>query len=204
MAQARSLASKQALVQSAIALWRTRGFANTTIAEICRAAGVSKALFYFYFRGREDVLLEAGLVSTHEAQQMAQQLMRKPYDLADVIRAVLTVIENHLKPNPPELVIEAVLEGYRQSYRAATQPEMFQGHASLFLDVLRQASRDDKIPAGVDVQRLALVVDSLVPDGVRHWVAGLYGDQSFTDAVAQDIEAAIRGYLPAPSGQHRG
>jgi AcrR family transcriptional regulator len=32
-----------------MALWRTNGYAKTTVADICRAAGVSRALFYFYF-----------------------------------------------------------------------------------------------------------------------------------------------------------
>ena len=54
------------LVQAAMALWRTNGYAKTTVADICRAAGVSKALFYFYFPRKEDVLFEVG-VHVHPA-----------------------------------------------------------------------------------------------------------------------------------------
>ena len=49
------------LVQAAMALWRTKGYASTTVADICPAAGVSKALFYFYFPRKEDVLFEVGV-----------------------------------------------------------------------------------------------------------------------------------------------
>ncbi len=62
--RARSHETKRALIQAAMALWRTNGYAKTTVADICRAAGVSRGLFYFYFPAKEDVLFEVGLLST--------------------------------------------------------------------------------------------------------------------------------------------
>jgi AcrR family transcriptional regulator len=37
--QARSHQTKQALIEAAVMLWRTNGYAKTTVADICRAAG---------------------------------------------------------------------------------------------------------------------------------------------------------------------
>src|SRR6476659_11311681 len=87
--QARSHETKRSLVQSAMALWRANGYARTTVADICRAAGVSKALFYFYFPRKEDVLFEVGMLSTDEAHRTATELLHKPYDVPAVITAVL-------------------------------------------------------------------------------------------------------------------
>ncbi len=75
--QARSHATKQSLVQAAMALWRTNGYARTTVADICRAAGVSKALFYFYFPRKEDVLFEVGMLSTDAAHDKARDAMTR-------------------------------------------------------------------------------------------------------------------------------
>src|SRR5215470_19085521 len=86
--QARSHATKKSLVQAAMALWRANGYARTTVADICRAAGVSKALFYFYFPRKEDVLFEVGVVSTDAAHRVATDTMAKPYDIPAVITAV--------------------------------------------------------------------------------------------------------------------
>src|SRR6201998_1062078 len=77
--QARSVETKLWLVQAAMALWRTNGYANTTVADICRAAGVSKALFYFYFPRKEDVLFEVGVLSTQSAQRTVHDLLSRPY-----------------------------------------------------------------------------------------------------------------------------
>src|SRR6201990_355834 len=90
--QPRSHETKRSLVQAAMALWRANGYAGTTVADICRAAGVSKALFYFYFPRKEDVLFEVGVVSTDTAHHVATEMLDKPYQVSAVITAVLATI----------------------------------------------------------------------------------------------------------------
>ena len=70
-----------------MALWRTNGYAKTTVADICRAAGVSRALFYFYFPAKEDVLFEVGLLSTRAAQKTVHQQLAGAYDVRGRHRA---------------------------------------------------------------------------------------------------------------------
>ena len=35
-----------------------KGFDNVTIDEICRTAGISKGLFYHYYRSKDDIIIE--------------------------------------------------------------------------------------------------------------------------------------------------
>src|SRR6478735_7693096 len=107
--QARSHVTKQALVQSAMALWRTNGYAHTTVADICRAAGVSKALFYFYFPRKEDVLFEVGVMSTRSAQHVIAGMLDGDYAVAAVIAAALSDLERSMVRNPRELIVETIL-----------------------------------------------------------------------------------------------
>lgn len=100
-----------------MALWRTNGYAKTTVADICRAAGVSRALFYFYFPAKEDILFEVGLLSTRAAQQAVRSSLRGDYDVESVIGAALRSLERSMARNPRELIIETILEGYRQHHR---------------------------------------------------------------------------------------
>jgi len=192
--QARSHATKQSLVQAAMALWRANGYARTTVADICRAAGVSKALFYFYFPRKEDVLFEVGVLSTDAAHQTATEMLRKPYELSAVIAAVLTSLETTMRGNPPELIIEAILEGYRQ---ALAGHEHLERTSVIFADVFRHAQEDGKLPAHVDVGHLANVAQSMVSEGARHWAAGAYRDKSFAEVVGRDIAALVDGYSAA-------
>jgi AcrR family transcriptional regulator len=174
-----------------MALWRAHGYAATTVADICRAAGVSKALFYFYFPRKEDVLFEVGMLSTDAAHDKAREVMAKPYDVPSVITAVLASLEGTMRNSPPELLLEAILEGYRQ---AAAGRDHLERTSVIFAEVFRQAQDDGKLPADLDVTHVANVAQSLVSEGARHWAMGTYGGRSYAEMVGGDITALVAGY----------
>jgi AcrR family transcriptional regulator len=192
--QARSHQTKRSLVQAAMALWRANGYARTTVADICRAAGVSKALFYFYFPRKEDVLFEVGVVSTDAAHTVATEMMAERYDVPAVITAVLASLENTMRTSTPELIIEAILEGYRQ---ALAGHDHLERTSVIFTGVFERARRDGKLPKHFDVAHVANVAQSLVSEGARHWAAGKFGDRSFAEVVGRDIVALVDGYASA-------
>jgi AcrR family transcriptional regulator len=183
--------TKQALVQSAMALWRANGYSKTTVADICRAAGVSKALFYFYFPRKEDVLFEIGMLSTDAAHARAREIMGKPYEVSSVITAVLGSLEETMRTSTPDLLLEAILEGYRQ---AAAGRDHLERTSVIFAEVFDKARADGKLAADLDVAHVANVAQSMVSEGARHWAMGTYGDRSYAEVVGRDIAALVAGY----------
>ena len=186
--------TKRSLVQAAMALWRTNGYANTTVADICRAAGVSKALFYFYFPRKEDVLFEVGVLSTQAAQRAVSELLSKPYEVADVVEAALTTLERSMARNPRDLIIETILEGYRHEHRILAGEHPAEPELGMFTELFAKAQQDGKLPAHIDVERLSHLAGTLVSEGARHWAAGVFGDRSFKEVVGDDIAAVVAGY----------
>src|ERR1700716_3885044 len=176
--QARFPETKRSLGQAATGLCRTNAYANTPFADICRAAGVSKALFYFYFPRKEDVLFDVGVLSTDAAHSAAIAILAKPYEVPAAITAVLASLEHTMRASTPELIIEAILEGYRQ---ALAGHDHLERTSVIFAEVFERAQQDGKLPAHVDVDHIANVAQSLVGEGARHWAAGTYGDRSFAD-----------------------
>ncbi|MEZ0052374.1 AcrR family transcriptional regulator [Mycobacterium sp. MAA66] len=196
LAQSRSKETKRMLVQAAMALWRTNGYATTTVADICRAAGVSKALFYFYFPRKEDVLFEVGVMSTKAAQRTIAGLLgtdSDDYDMAEVISAALHSMENSMNQNPRELIVETILEGYRHEHRIlndGTPPDLGGG---MFTELFARARTDGKLPEATNVNHLAYLAMTLVSEGARHWAAGAFGHRSFAEVVGADICTLIAG-----------
>lgn len=174
-----------------MALWRTNGYTKTTVADICRAAGVSKALFYFYFPRKEDVLFEIGMLSTDAAHETAREIMRKPYVVSSVITAVLGSLEATMRNSTPELLLEAILEGYRQ---AAAGHDHLERTSVIFVEVFAKAREDGKLAADFDIAHVAHVAQSMVSEGARHWAMGTYGDRSYAEVVGRDITALLDGY----------
>lgn len=178
-----------------MALWRTNGYAKTTVADICRAAGVSRALFYFYFPAKEDVLFEVGLTSTRLAQKRVQSLLVGDYDMMAVITEALRSLERSMARNPPDLIVETILEGYRHEHRILAGNVAAETHdADMFGELFARAQADGKLGSHVDVEHLSRLAQILVSEGVRHWAGGSFGNNSFTDLVARDIGAMITGF----------
>lgn len=193
--QERSRATQRSLVDAAVALWRANGYAKTTVADICRAAGVSKSLFFFYFPRKEDLLAEMGVLSTQAAHRVAHELLnlQASYDVADIIDAVLTSLERQMRRNPPDLVIEIILEGYRLEHRVLADGNPPDDAPYMFTELFQKAREDGKLPPDTDVWHLAELTQSLVTEGARHWAAGAYGDRAFTEIVGRDIGLLITG-----------
>jgi AcrR family transcriptional regulator len=192
--RARSHETKRMLVQAAMALWRTKGYATTTVAEICTAAGVSKALFYFYFPRKEDVLFEVGVMSTKAAQRTIHDLLAKPYEITDVIAAALGTFERSMSRNPRELVIETILEGYRHEHRILADGRPSDIDQGMFGELFTKAQADGQLAADVDIEHLGYLAMTLVSEGARHWAAGSFGDRSFAEVVSSDINTVIAGH----------
>lgn len=180
-----------------MALWRTNGYASTTIADICTAAGVSKALFYFYFPRKEDVLFEVGVMSTQSAQRAIHKLLQGPYEIEAVIAVALTTFERSMARNPRDLVIETILEGYRHEHRILAEGTPSDVDADMFSELFTRAAADGKLPADLndeDITHLAYLAQTMVSEGARHWAAGAFGTRSFAEVVTADITTLIEGY----------
>ncbi|MBV6511131.1 MAG: HTH-type transcriptional regulator BetI [Ignavibacteriaceae bacterium] len=53
-----SLDTRQKILQAAVDLISEKGYHDVSVREICARAGVTKPVFYYYFKDKEDVLAE--------------------------------------------------------------------------------------------------------------------------------------------------
>ena len=81
-------------------IFLTHGYAGTTVDEITRVAGISRASFYTYFPSKRDVLLALGAESAHAAATLVDYVHAikspwKPPDIEEFVRKSFVVFDEH-------------------------------------------------------------------------------------------------------------
>lgn len=97
---------RAAILREAARLFATRGFDRTSMTEIAAALGVSKALFYHYYRSKDDLLFD--IIRNH---------------LAELVAAAEGADDRAL---PPETRLHNVIVAIFESYRDADHQHKIQ------------------------------------------------------------------------------
>jgi len=64
--------SKERLLSSALELFSERSYANVGVQELCEHAGVKKGSFYYFFKSKQDLMLEA---LGHQSQAIDRMIL---------------------------------------------------------------------------------------------------------------------------------
>ena len=55
----KAAATKETIFSTAVGLIKEQGYANVTVSEICRRAGIAKGTFYVHYASKEDIVRES-------------------------------------------------------------------------------------------------------------------------------------------------
>src|SRR5271165_349675 len=95
----KSEATRSRILETALNLFRDRGFDETTMRDIASAAGVATGAAYYYFESKEALVMafyEESNVAMHEQIEAA---LAKKTDLKSRLRAVVDVKFEYFAPN---------------------------------------------------------------------------------------------------------
>jgi AcrR family transcriptional regulator len=72
--------SEAAIKEVALELFATKGYNNTSISQIAKAANISKGLMYNYFDSKEDLLHTILIEAVEEGADVMQEFLQNRYD----------------------------------------------------------------------------------------------------------------------------
>lgn len=158
------------LLDAARTLIRTKGFAATSVDDLCQAAGVTKGAFFHHFASKDDLGVAAVLFWTETTGAMfaAHDYNRCP-DPLDRVFAYLDLRRSLLARPPAEFSCVAgttVQETYDTSpaIRAAAEESILSGVAHVEAHLAEALARHP-VP-GVTAASLALMVQVAVQGGI--------------------------------------
>ncbi|HWW63093.1 MAG TPA: TetR family transcriptional regulator [Thermoanaerobaculia bacterium] len=79
------------ILDTALTLFRERGFAQTTMRDVAAEAGAATGAAYYYFRSKEDLVMAFYLRTTDEARERYEQAFAATKDLRKRLRAMIEI-----------------------------------------------------------------------------------------------------------------
>ena len=183
--------AKDKIVQSAIRLMLDKGYAGTTVDEICENAGVSKGSFYHFFKAKEDI----GVAALDGFIQRGEELMRlgEFMEMQDPVKKAFAYLD-HAESVSKDLWGDGCLLGNFALDLARTHPAIRSRVTALFDGTIDKVAKIfEPIAAGRDDGPNALQL-------AEQYIAMLEGSIVLAKAhddwkrIPQGIQA-FRGYL---------
>jgi AcrR family transcriptional regulator len=81
--------TRERILDTALALFRERGFDTTTMRDVANEAGVATGAAYYYFRAKEDLVLAFYLRTADEARELLPDALAATKDLRKRILAIV-------------------------------------------------------------------------------------------------------------------
>lgn len=92
---------KEILLKSAIDIFRTKGIANTTVADIAKGAGTAKGTFYLYFKDKDEIIRTIIMSEASKLLENAIELSKKleSQELSDKVIFIANELINAFDEN---------------------------------------------------------------------------------------------------------
>jgi TetR/AcrR family transcriptional repressor of nem operon len=195
------LTAKDKILEAALRLLLSRGYAATTVDEICEAAGVSKGSFYHFFGTKEELGLA---VLDQFSARNARLVDEGPYrDAADPMKRALELVD-HLIATASEMWGSGCLLGTFALDLAETNPtirkavaEKFEGVAEGLADGMAPLATQGQDPAGLSPRDLAEHFIVVVEGALI--LAKAHQDWSYVDRALERFRNDVRRAAPVTS-----
>ena len=75
----KGLQTREKIFQAALELIKERGYEQTTLVDICRAAGIASGTFYHHFASKQDILIEFVKEESLDLRNYYESLPKESY-----------------------------------------------------------------------------------------------------------------------------
>jgi AcrR family transcriptional regulator len=180
-------------VRAAAELWAEKDYNETTVEDICAAAGVARSTYYFHFESKEPILIELALAT---ARGVAADLdaSTNASTLDQQLTAFVDALVRRMESAPKSLATLVM----RQVSAATVTPRPAYGDPVLLDDILTwivsRGQRRGEIRADVDARDIGEMLAGSTLDALQRW-AGESTDRSLRDLLTLRFDllaAAIR------------
>lgn len=186
---------RQQIIDTAIKLFRKKGYENTRVDDIVQLLEISQPTFFRYFPSKDAVLREVGrrgyaCIKTHLETQLSSGT-----STADRLRQMYQGMAAEVESDRP-LWRAVVLSGAMDPVRSPEMRRPEEIAVSLLRDILAEGQKRGEITHTFPVDHLAEFMEGLYTTVVRRWAVDLTRPHSLADRIQNAVEFFLRAVQP--------
>lgn len=184
-------ATAQRLFEVAVALFRSRGYNETTVEMITAAAGVAKGTFFSHFATKEAVLSHLGQMQVARLRAaLADSPQFAELSFRDQVRFIFSTLGQGIE-GQRELVLMTAVEILRSRDVAAGDLHGIATFDLMLTPLAEAAQRRGQIRADTPAAELAAMVRSVYFMAVFDWLRT--DDVPFSELAARQLDLVLEG-----------
>jgi AcrR family transcriptional regulator len=186
---------RQEIIDTAVRLFRKRGYEKTRIDDIVQALEISQPTFFRYFPSKDAVLVEVGrrgfaCITDHLRNELSSEATTSEH-----LRRLYQELARHAEADRP-LWQAVVLSGAMDPVRSPNMRERKECALGLLREILAQGQNRGEVSRAFPVEHLAEFMEGLYNTIVRQWAVDLTGPHKLLDRVNSAVEFFLRGVRP--------
>jgi AcrR family transcriptional regulator len=186
---------RQEIIDTALRLFRKRGYEKTRIDDIVQSLEISQPTFFRYFPSKDAVLGEVGsrgfaCITDHLRNELSSEATTTEH-----LRRMYQELARHAESDRP-LWQAVVLSGAMDPVRSPNVRKRKECALGLLREILAQGQNRGEISRDFPVEHLAEFMEGLYNTIVRQWAVDLTGPHRLSDRVNSAVEFFLRGVRP--------
>lgn len=160
--------AKNKIIQAAIKIFSQKGFHKSTMEEIAKEVGVSKATLYTYFKSKEEILKEIWKLNNSNILDLKKTF--KEYDCLEVLEELYSMIVNS-----PRLDLSfeiTALSSYNDNIKEINR-ESYESKLDALEEFLQDQQEKGTIRRDKDAYILAQILTALYTDVATQLLIGI-------------------------------
>ncbi len=182
--------TKQRIFDAAGALFREKGYQDTTVDEITKEAGIAKGTFFNYFPTKRSLLVYFKEQKDKLILETLEQQRGVDRPAADRIKESLVLLAQNYEKNR-ELAQVMFFEHHRSPEKHGKRKDVHQRFLELLCSLLREGVDRAEIKKGTDIKLAARTIGAIYFHSLINWIHS--EDQSLSGDISASIDLIFSG-----------
>jgi AcrR family transcriptional regulator len=186
---------RQQIIETAVKLFRKRGYENTRIDDIVEILEISQPTFFRYFPSKDAVLRDVGRRGYACIAEHIKSELSSKATTAERLRRLYEGLACEAEADRP-LWKAVVLAGAMDPVRSPDIRGPEEMAIGLLREILAEGQKRGEITRAFPVVHLGEFMEALYHTVVRRWAVDLTGPHKLTERVRSAVEFFLRGVQP--------